>query len=59
MEDVGSEFNQRLHSLEARVADSVLQHAPPVLVTRRKQTSFLHDKPGEWWNIYMQGKNFF
>ena len=45
MEDVRSELNQRLDSLEARVADSVLQHAPPVLVARRKEASFIHDKP--------------
>ena len=45
MEDVRSELNQGLDSLEAGVADSVLQHAPPVLVTRRKEASFLHDKP--------------
>ena len=46
MEDVGAEVQQRLHSLEAGVADGVLQHAPPVLVTRREESSFLDDESG-------------
>ena len=45
MEDVCSELDEGLDSVEVGVTDGVLQHAPSVLVIRSQEASLLHDEP--------------